>query len=117
MHGQRRETMLHAVRFDRYGGIDVLQVVQVERPVPGPGQVLVKVKAAGVNPGEAAIRQGAMAQRWPSTFPSGQGSDLAGVVEELGEGVTGFAVGDEVIGFTENRASHAELVVVEAANL
>lgn len=57
--------MPHAVRFDRYGGIDVLQVVQVEHPVPGPGQVLVKVKAADVNPGEAAIRQGAMAQRWP----------------------------------------------------
>src|SRR6266702_7553685 len=109
--------MPKAVRYDDYGGIDVLQVVEVDRPVPGPGQVLVRVKAAGINPGEAKIRDGLMAQRWPSTFPSGQGSDLAGVVEELGEGVTGFAVGDEVIGFTENRASHAELVVVEAANL
>ena len=64
--------MPQAVRFDRYGGIDVLQVVQVERPVPGPGQVLVRVKAAGVNPGEAAIRQGAMAPRWPATFPLGR---------------------------------------------
>jgi len=109
--------MPKAVRYDDYGGIDVLQVVEVDRPVPGPGQVLVRVKAAGINPGEAKIRDGLMAQRWPSTFPSGQGSDLAGVVEETGEGVSGFAVGDEVIGFTENRASHAELVVVEAANL
>jgi NADPH:quinone reductase-like Zn-dependent oxidoreductase len=75
------------------------------------------VKAAGINPGEGKIRQGLLAQRWPTTFPSGEGSDLAGVVEELGAGVTGFAVGDEVIGFTDNRASHAELVVVEAANL
>jgi len=69
--------MPKAVRFSEYGGIDVLQVVEVERPVPGPGQVLVGVKAAGINPGEASIRKGLFAKRWPSTFPSGQGSDLA----------------------------------------
>jgi NADPH:quinone reductase-like Zn-dependent oxidoreductase len=109
--------MPQAVRFDEYGGIDVLRVVDVDRPVPGPGQVLVRVKAAGINPGEGKIRQGLLAQQWPATFPSGEGSDLAGVVEELGAGVTGFAAGDEVIGFTDNRSSHAELVVVEAANL
>ena len=109
--------MPQAVRFDEYGGVDVLRVTEVDRPVPGPGQVLVRVKAAGINPGEAKIRQGLLAQRWPTTFPSGEGSDLAGVVEELGEGVTGLAVGEEVIGFTDNRASHAELVVVEAGNL
>lgn len=109
--------MPKAVRFDGYGGIDVLKVVDVERPVPGRGQVLVRVRATGINPGEAKIRLGLLAERWPSTFPSGEGSDLAGVVEELGEGVTGFAAGDEVIGFTDNRASHAELVLVEAANL
>ena len=109
--------MPQAVRFDEYGGIDVLRVTEVDRPVPGPGQVLVRMVAAGINPGEAKIRQGLLAQRWPATFPSGQGSDLAGVVEELGPDVTGFAVGDEVVGFTDNRASHAELVVAEAANL
>jgi NADPH:quinone reductase-like Zn-dependent oxidoreductase len=109
--------MPQAVRFDEYGGIDVLRVTEVDRPVPGPGQVLVRVKAAGINPGEAKIRQGLLAQRWPATFPSGEGSDLAGVVEELGEGVTGFAVGEEVIGFTDNRSSHAELALVEADNL
>jgi NADPH:quinone reductase-like Zn-dependent oxidoreductase len=109
--------MPQAVRFDEYGGIDVLRIAEVDRPVAGPGQVLVRVKAAAINPGEAKIRSGELAQRWPSTFPSGEGSDLAGVVEELGPGVTGFAVGDEVFGFTDNRASHAELVVAEAANL
>jgi NADPH:quinone reductase-like Zn-dependent oxidoreductase len=109
--------MPQAVRFDEYGGIDVLRVVEVDRPIPGPGQVLVRVKAAGINPGEAAIRKGTFAERWPSTFPSGQGSDLAGVIEETGEGVGDFATGDEVIGFTHNRASQAELVVVEAADL
>jgi NADPH:quinone reductase-like Zn-dependent oxidoreductase len=109
--------MPRAVRFDKYGGIDVLQVVEVERPVPGPGQVLVRVKAAGINPGEASIRRGLFADRWPATFPSGQGSDLAGVVEEVGPKVTNVAVGDEVIGFSEKRSSQAELVLVESGNL
>jgi NADPH:quinone reductase-like Zn-dependent oxidoreductase len=109
--------MPRAVRFNQYGDIDVLQVVDVERPVPGPGQVLVNVKAAGINPGEASIRKGLLHARWPATFPSGEGSDLAGVVVAIGEGVQDFAVGDEVIGFTDNRASHAEFVVVEASNL
>ncbi|HEY9244846.1 MAG TPA: NADP-dependent oxidoreductase [Streptosporangiaceae bacterium] len=108
---------MKAVRFDSYGGVDVLNVVDVPRPVPGPGQVLVQVKAAGINPGEAKIRDGLMAERWPATFPSGQGSDLAGIVAETGPGVTGFAAGDEVIGYTNNRASQAEFVVVEAGNL
>jgi NADPH:quinone reductase-like Zn-dependent oxidoreductase len=109
--------MPKAVRFDEYGGVDVLHVAEVDRPVPGPGQVLVRVRAAGINPGEAKIRNGAMAQRYPAAFPSGEGSDLAGEVTEVGEGVTAFEAGDEVIGFTNNRASHAEFVVVEAANL
>ncbi len=109
--------MPKAVRFNQYGDIDVLQLVDVERPTPGAGQVLVNVKAAGINPGEASIRKGLLAKQWPATFPSGQGSDLAGVVAAIGEGVQGFAVGDEVIGFTNNRASHAEFVVVEASDL
>jgi NADPH:quinone reductase-like Zn-dependent oxidoreductase len=79
-----------------YGGPDVLEVVDVPRPVPGPGQVLVEVKAAGINPGEAKIRSGALHSRWPAAFPSGEGSDLAGVVTETGAGVTAFAVGYRV---------------------
>ncbi len=109
--------MPKAVRYDNYGGVDVLNVVDVPRPVPGPGQVLVQVRAAGINPGEAKIRDGLLAERWPSTFPSGQGSDLAGVVAETGPGVTGVAAGDEVIGYTDDRASQAEFVVVEAGHL
>ena len=108
--------MPRAVRFDQYGGSDVLQVVDVEPPALGPGELLVRVKAAGINPGESKIRDGLLHDRFPATFPSGQGSDLAGVVEQVGDGVDAFAVGDEVIGFTDNRASQAELVVVEAAN-
>jgi NADPH:quinone reductase-like Zn-dependent oxidoreductase len=79
--------------------------------------VLVKVKAASINPGEAKIREGAMHARWPATFPSGEGSDLAGIVTKLGIGVEGITAGDEVIGFTDRRASHAEYVIVEARNL
>ncbi len=109
--------MPQAVRFDQYGGVDVLQVADVQRPVPGPRQVLVRVKATSINPGEAKIRSGALASRWPSTFPSGEGSDLAGIVESRGEGVTEFADGDEVFGWTDDRAAHAELAVVEAEHL
>jgi NADPH:quinone reductase-like Zn-dependent oxidoreductase len=109
--------MPKAVRFDNYGGIDALAIVDVPRPVPGEGQVLVQVKAAGINPGEGKIREGLLHERWPATFPSGQGSDLAGVVAETGPGVTGFPAGGEVLGWTDNRASQAEYVVAEAGNL
>lgn len=113
--------MPKAVRFEEYGGIDVLYVAEVDRPVSGAGQVLVRVKAAGINPGEAIVRRGTYDSMFPDAFPSafplGQGSDLAGIVEEIGRGVDGFAVGDEVIGFVSNRSSQAELVVAEAGDL
>jgi len=106
-----------AVRFDEYGDVDVLRVEEVPRPVPGPGQVLVAVKAAGINPGEASIRKGLLHAVWPATFPSGQGSDLAGVVVGVGSDVTRFGVGDEVLGFVDTRSSQAELVVADADHL
>ena len=109
--------MSKAVQFDSYGGIDVLQVRDVPRPVPTAGEVLVEVKAAGINPSEAVIRSGALHHMFPATFPSGQGSDFAGVVAELGAGVSGFAVGDEVIGFSMKRSSQAEYVSVPATQL
>jgi len=108
---------MKAVRFDKYGGIDVLHVDDVQVPEPAQGEVLVQVKAASINPGEAKIREGLMHARWPATFPSGEGSDLAGIVTKIGAGVEGIKAGDEVIGFTDHRASHAEYVVVEAQNL
>ncbi|MBV9807269.1 MAG: NADP-dependent oxidoreductase [Solirubrobacterales bacterium] len=109
--------MPRAVRFDHYGDVDVLNVVEVERPVPGPGEALVRVKAAGINPGEASIRKGLLHDRFPASFPSGEGSDLAGVVEEVGPGVDSVTEGDEVIGWTDQRASHAEFVVAPAEHL
>ena len=109
--------MSKAVQYDSYGDVDVLEVRDVEKPVPGAGEVLVAVKAAGINPGEAMIRRGALHDRWPATFPSGQGSDLAGVVAEVGSGVDAFAVGGEVLGFTDQRSSQAEFVAVPAQQL
>ncbi len=109
--------MPKAVRFNEYGGIEVLRVVDVARPEPAEGEVLVRIRAAAVNPGESKIRAGLLHERWPTDFPSGQGSDLAGVVEATGPGVTGFAAGDEVLGFTDRRASHAEYAVVKAGQL
>jgi NADPH:quinone reductase-like Zn-dependent oxidoreductase len=108
---------MKAVQIDDYGGVEVLDVREVERPEPGPNQVLVAVRAAGINPSEGTMRAGRVRDLFPLTFPSGQGSDLAGVVEEVGASVRSVAVGDEVIGYTDNRASQAEYVVVEATNL
>ncbi|ROQ57493.1 hypothetical protein EDD93_7832 [Streptomyces sp. 840.1] len=75
---------MKAVRFRRYGDIDVLGVEDVEPRPLGPRDVLVQVRAAGINQGEAKIRTGALHERFPATFPSGQGSDLAGTVAATG---------------------------------
>ncbi len=109
--------MPRAVQFDEYGGLDVLQVREVEVAPPGKEDVAVEVKAAGINPGEASIRKGLLADRWPATFPSGEGSDLAGIVKEVGIDVTGFASGDEVLGWSWDRSSQAEICVVPADQL
>jgi NADPH:quinone reductase-like Zn-dependent oxidoreductase len=108
---------MKAVRFDQYGPVGVLDVREVPTPEPGQGQVLVQVKAAGINPGEAKIREGGLHERWPATFPSGQGSDFAGVVERVGPGVGTVGVGDDVIGWVDTRSSQAEYVVAEERNL
>ncbi len=109
--------MPKAVRFDHYGGKDVLYVAEVERPVPAAGEVLVAVRAAGINPGESGIRGGRMDAVFPATFPSGQGSDLAGVVAEIGNDVDRFELGEEVLGWSDRRSSQATEVVVPANHL
>lgn len=108
---------MRAVQFNKYGDVDVLEVREVADPRAGMGRVLVEVRAAGINPGETSIRAGRMHERFPASFPSGQGSDLAGVVREVGEGVESFAAGDEVLGWSEERSSQAELVAVPADQL
>jgi NADPH2:quinone reductase len=109
--------MAKAVRFDAYGGTDVLYVADVPVPKATLGEVVVKVEAAGINPGEASIRKGLLADRMPATFPSGEGSDLAGEVTDVGDGVTAFSVGDNVLGWSWRRSSQAEYVLVPADQL
>ena len=101
---------MKAVRFHEYGGVDVLRVEDVELPPLARSAVAVEVRAAGINPGEVNIRTGVLHDRFPTTFPCGQGSDFAGVVAEVGADVTGWEVGDEVLGWSWDRASHAERV-------
>ena len=109
--------MASAVRFQTFGGTEVLEVVDVDRPEPGPGEVRVEVVASSINPGEAAIREGQLEKFFPTTLPSGEGSDLAGRVQSTGPGVTGVEAGDEVIGFSDRRGAHATHTVVPAENL
>jgi NADPH:quinone reductase-like Zn-dependent oxidoreductase len=106
-----------SVQYDNFGHVDVLYITEKAIPSPNAGEVLVKVKAAGINPGEASIREGYLKQQFPSTFPSGQGTDFAGMIEAVGGGVSKFKEGDEVLGFSLNRSSHAEYLAVPAEQL
>ncbi len=109
--------MPRAVRFHRYGGLDQLRVDDVPTRAPADHEVVVRVRAAGVNPGEAAIREGAMDASAPAHFPSGQGTEFAGVVLSIGREVHEVAVGDEVIGFSDGRDAQADEVVLPATNI
>jgi NADPH:quinone reductase-like Zn-dependent oxidoreductase len=103
-----------AVQFKNYGGPEVLELVEVDDPAPGPDEVKVAVVTAGVNPGEIGIREGEMAELFPADFPEGQGSDFAGLVAAVGSNVTGVSVGDEVIGFSDARNAQAQFATVPA---
>ncbi|WNV88950.1 NADP-dependent oxidoreductase [Umezawaea sp. Da 62-37] len=101
---------MRAVRFSRYGGPEVLDLVEVEAPHAGPGRIRVAVRAAGVNAVEWRIRNGQMRAIVPLTLPAGIGGDAAGIVDEVGDGVVGVEVGDAVFGSgAETYAEHAVL--------
>jgi len=85
-------------RFTEYGGPETQEFAEVDKPRPGPGELLVRVRAAGVNPVDHKVRSGRFAAFGSRELPSEFGSELAGVVEEIGPEVDGFAVGDEVFG-------------------
>jgi NADPH:quinone reductase-like Zn-dependent oxidoreductase len=103
---------MKAVRFSEYGDADVLRVDEVDEPHAGAGQVRVAVRAAAVNPIDWKIRSGAMADFMPVELPRIPGSDAAGVVDELGDGVTGVDVGDAVFGSAVGGAT-AEYAVLD----
>ncbi len=99
---------MKAVRFSRFGGPEVLEIVDLPDPHPGPGQVRIVVRAAGVNASDWKKRQGLMDTELPQTL----GHEAAGVVDELGEGVPDVAVGDRVFGFSAEPGAQAELTVL-----
>ncbi|MBV9448976.1 MAG: NADP-dependent oxidoreductase [Streptosporangiaceae bacterium] len=110
---------MKAVRYHSYGDSDVLVYEDADRPVPGPGQVVVKVAGAAFNPLDVAIRGGFVQQVFPVTFPHIPNYDVAGVITETGEGVSGWSAGDAVVAFLPMTApgAAAEYVAVAAETL
>ena len=104
---------MRAVRFHHYGDPQVLGLEDAPEPHAGPGQVRIRVQAASVNPIDWKIRAGYLAEMMPTEFPAVLGSDAAGVVDEVGEGATGVAVGDQVFGLAVS-GGVAELAVLGA---
>ena len=98
---------MKAILFDRFGGPEVLHEADIEVPRPGPGQVRVRVEAAGVNALDGKVRSGAMQAAFTTPLPAVPGYELAGVVDAAGEGVTDVQVGDEVVGWADT-GSYAE---------
>ncbi|MDR7276418.1 NADP-dependent oxidoreductase [Catenuloplanes atrovinosus] len=107
---------MKAIRYHEFGGAGVLRREEVERPVPGAGQVLVKVAATSFNPVDDHIRLGVLAELIPTPLPITPGLDVAGTVAELGEGVDGLRVGDPVIGMfpLDVHGGAAEYAVIAA---
>ncbi|MFI7073347.1 NADP-dependent oxidoreductase [Micromonospora sediminicola] len=105
---------MKAIAIDAYGPADLLTPRELPTPPVGPDTVLVRVRAAGVNPVDWKVREGHLAVAFPSHFPLVPGWDAAGVVEAVGPAVAGFAVGDEVIGYVRRddvqHGTYAELV-------
>ncbi|MEO3824737.1 NADP-dependent oxidoreductase [Actinomadura sp. B10D3] len=112
---------MRAVVFERIGPPRVLDIVDLDRPCPGPGQVLVRVLAAGVQPFDTAVRRGVMGV--PVSFPQQIGNEFAGVVDQVGAGVHAWSEGDEVLGWshmallTEYAVAGADAIVGKPAGM
>ncbi|WP_371583782.1 NADP-dependent oxidoreductase [Streptomyces sp. NBC_01314] len=107
---------MKAILFDRFGGTEVLHEADIEVPQPGPGQIRVRVKAAGLNALDGKIRSGALEARFPTPLPAIPGGELAGVVDALGEGVQDVKVGDEVLGWSDT-GSYAQYALATTVAL
>ncbi|MGY2134264.1 NAD(P)-dependent alcohol dehydrogenase [Hymenobacter sp. HD11105] len=107
------------VLYNRFGGVEVLELAEVAQPALTPNEVLVRVKAVSINPLDWKIRQGEMKLVAGSTFPKGVGLDFAGVVEAVGAAVPGLHPGDDVFGLVDvlKGGALAEYVAVPAADL
>jgi len=103
---------MKAVQFSEYGGPEVLQMVDVDEPHAGPGQVRIAVRAAGVNPSDWKRLAGQYRDFEETTFPSGIGAEGSGVVDEVGPGVSGVSIGDAVFGCGEHANAMAQYAVL-----
>jgi len=101
---------MKAAQFSRFGGPEVLEIVDLPDPHPGPGQIRIVVHAAGINATECKLRKGLLS--FGAGLPQTTGRDVAGVVDEIGEGVTDVAAGDRVFGVSDDGAGAAELALV-----
>jgi NADPH:quinone reductase-like Zn-dependent oxidoreductase len=110
-------TLQRAVLIRAYGGADVAQVAEIEKPEPALGQVLVRVRAAGVNGIDWKVREGLVRSAFTLPLPIVLGAEMAGVIEAVGAGVTRFRVGDRVMGAMGGLGAYAELVTVSEASL
>ena len=99
---------MKAIQYSRFGGPEVLEVVELSEPRPGPGQIRIAVHAAGINPIDWKVRSGMMGGDLPQTT----GREAAGVVDEVGDGVTDVAPGDRVFGFADGGGGAAELALL-----
>src|SRR3984957_15232201 len=105
---------MKAIRIHQYGGPEVLAQVEMQRPTPGPNEVLIKVQAASVNPVDWKLRAGHVKEIFPVTFPATLGWDVSGTVEEAGPGVTAFKRGDEVYALLKG-GGYAEYATADEA--
>ncbi|RJL30778.1 NADP-dependent oxidoreductase [Bailinhaonella thermotolerans] len=103
--------MSKAIGFYEPGGPEVLQVIELPEAEAGPGQVRIAVRAAGVQPYDVAVVEGWLPAGVDPAFPRVPGNEFAGVIDQVGEGVTGFAPGDEVLGFGQVEAYREQLVI------
>ncbi|MDS0135891.1 MULTISPECIES: NADP-dependent oxidoreductase [unclassified Amycolatopsis] len=101
---------MKAVQFKHYGGPEVLELVDLPDPHPGPGQVRITVRAAGISASDTKIRRGELS--FGATLPQTTGADVAGVVDEIGDDVTDVAVGDRIFGISDNQAAAAEYALL-----
>jgi NADPH:quinone reductase-like Zn-dependent oxidoreductase len=101
---------MKAAQFSRFGGPEVLQIVDLPDPHPGPGQVRIAVHAAGISATDPKLRAGTLT--FGAQLPQTTGRDVAGVVDEIGAGVTDVAVGDRVFGVSDDGAGAAELALL-----
>ncbi|GAA4631998.1 NADP-dependent oxidoreductase [Actinoallomurus vinaceus] len=106
-----------AARVHAFGGPEVIRYEPVPRPVPGPGEVLVRVAAAGFNPSDVGFRSGFMQDVVPLDLPFTLGSEASGTVVELGDGAEGFEIGDHLVGRVDKGGAAAEYLTAPAGGL